>query len=224
MADDTSTPLWFRLFLGIGALSAGLGIIIAAVTIGITAAPSWLLSVGQIVLTVLVVVIAAILIVLGASWTVSRTLDDIKNLERRFPEQIERAKQRTPTFVAVLLFVSEAIVIIADKSFEGNTVATLTVSFVMLLGFTLANELMAKAGRLLRITGLALWFLILAFLPCVVMINRSWGVRQLGSYLWSLPMATKLFFGLAALVMVVVPILMKRIDDAETAAPQARMA
>jgi len=220
--NNDSPPNWFWVVVAVAAFLFGLGIIIAAVKIGIDTAPEWLLSVGRILLIVLAVGGALIVIIFSAKWALRKAVEDIHALEKRFPKQLEQAKQRTPTLVAIAVLVSEAIIIITDKSFEGKTVATLVVSFVMLLGFGLANGLMVKAGRVPRAIGFGLWFVMLAILPTAVIIDRKWGARDFGKHLWSLPITTKIFFAVAAVVMLVMPVLMNRIKDAQYTAGAER--
>jgi hypothetical protein len=213
--ENEGPPLWFWIVIAVAAFLFGLGIIVAAVKVAVGTAPIWVLFISRLVLIGLSTVAAAILAIRSASWAFTKAVDEVTALEARHPKQLAQAKQRAPTFVAIALLVSEAIVIIADNSFEGKTVATLVVSFVMLLGFGLANGLMVKAGWIPWSVGLILWFLMLGFLPGAIMVDRRWGVRELGKHLWSLPMPTKLFFALAALVMLVMPVLMARINDAQ---------
>lgn len=66
-----------------------------------------------------------------------------------------------------------------------------------------------------RIAGVVLWLLIVAFVPGAIMIDRKWRFRELGARLWLLPTATKLFFGVAALVMTLLPFLVARFNESE---------
>src|SRR5262249_19629954 len=153
----------------------GLASITTAVKIVFGNAPNWVLSVSRFVLTAFSVALAGILTIVGTSLAFQKIADDFMQLQRKYPKEIAKAKQRTPTFVAIAVLLSEAVVIVADNSFEGKTVETLVVSFVMLLGFGVANELMVKRGKVLMGLGIVMWILMLAFLPGAIMVDRGWG-------------------------------------------------
>ena len=216
MANESEgPPVWFFIVLAVAALLGGSGLIVAAVKIVMGTAPVLILSVTRFLLIGLVVVFAAIIASRITAKAFQKTMDEIASLSQRHPKQFVKIKKRTPTMIAVAILVSEAVVIIADRSFEGNKTAALGVSFVMLIGFSMANELMVNSSLLLRIAGVVLWLLIVAFVPGAIMIDRKWGLRELGTHVWSLPMATKLFFVLAALVMTILPFLVARLNESE---------
>ena len=148
MANESDgPPIWFWLGILVAALLGGVGIIIAAVKIARGIAPVWILYLswfvffGLIVLLAVVIAVYAVIIASrSTAWAFRKTIDEMAKLETRYPKQFVKIKKRTPTIVAVAILISEAVVIIADRSFEGNTIAALGVSFVMLIGFSMANE------------------------------------------------------------------------------------
>ena len=98
--------------------------------------------------------------------------------------------------------------ILVDKSFlPGHERETLIVSFLLLIGFWVANHLMTCEELWKRMSGLGLWFAVLLSFPVSVAIDRDLGFTQFLRFLWSFDPEVKIFFTVAYSCLLLVPML-----------------
>ncbi len=132
-------------------------------------------------------------------------------LEDRYEEQFKRLRAKRPAWIATLLFITEALMILVDKSFPDHERETLMVSFSLLIGFWVANQLMSCEEPWKRLIGGILWFMVLLFLPVSVAIQRDLGIVGFFAFLWSFAPTVKVFFTVAFLSLLALPTLALRV-------------
>ena len=129
---------------------------------------------------------------------------DLYEKHRALAQQL---KKRTPWFIALTVLVAQAVVAIADKSFQGQELPTVAVTLVLILLFFLANELITGEQVMLRALGFVLWFVALATLPFFVALDRGFDWALLYKQALAVPIFYKAFYTLIALVFLLTPIL-----------------
>jgi hypothetical protein len=195
----------------------------AGLVIGVAHAGTQLISSGLLlwlkVLVGLVAGLAALLAVLGSyvlgRWMVGAAMlkvaERFAELESRYGEEFNRLKAKRPAWIATLLFITEAVMILVDKSFDGHEKETLIVSFSVLIGFWVANQLMSCEERWKRLLGGALWFVVLLFIPIAAAAHRHLGPSQFFAFIWAFDPTVKIFFTVALLSLITLPTLALRI-------------
>jgi hypothetical protein len=211
----------------VAAVTAAVGILGggAALLIGVINAAGQIVS--GLVLTIIQVlfVLLSVALTLAVGWWSVGTLSAAVNkqfaeLEEKYNEQFKRLRGKRPAWIATLLFLTEAIMVLVDKSFQGNEKATLLASFPMLIGFWVANQLMTCAVRWQRAIGAAVWFVVLLALPFFVALDRRLNFAEFFAFIWSFELYVKIFALVTFLSLITLPTLALRAGaeaEAETA-------
>jgi hypothetical protein len=199
--------MWYYLALASAALLVGVGVVIAGVRIVAATAPAWMLWAVQLLVTVVAVIGGLAVVARVAALLLGNATEQLVRIAARYPEQLAAAAKRRPTIAVVLVLLSEAVVVVSGSMFEGTKTVALAVSFVMLIGYWVSNELMLAEGRSARMLGVVLWFGITAFLPYAIAVSRHWTVADLGRAIASLPFPELVFFGFAGVVIMVLPVI-----------------
>jgi hypothetical protein len=131
----------------------------------------------------------------------------IIDLERRFSEELRKIRKNTPTFVAGLVIIANATLLIADKSFSGDTLVTISVSLLMLLIFSIANILATHSKTLERIIGYFLYSLGIVILPIFALVYHNWEIVSAVRVLAALDLSTKLVLGISVIIYISLPFL-----------------
>jgi hypothetical protein len=106
--------------LGIAALLLASSFLVAVVNLGTQIATLWLSLIVQGAIAILAIGIALIIVGKLFKWVFS----EIVLLHRQYEELLRALKKRTPWFVFPILLVSQAVLAIADKSFQGQELPT----------------------------------------------------------------------------------------------------
>jgi hypothetical protein len=118
----------------------------------------------------------------------------------------QEVRQKAPALGATLLLLGNVVLIVADKSFDGDDVATVVVSLSLLTVFWISNYLVDLDKTHTKIIGTILWLLsALVYLPVAVMVHRGWSVSEFFSYLMSFDIGTKIFFGVTWIALILLP-------------------
>jgi hypothetical protein len=206
--------------VAIAALALGVLGAAVALLLGVIQAGSQLLSSVVLITLQILLSLTAVAVSFALSWwlvgaAITGVTKRFAELEERYQEQFKRLRAKRPAWIATLLFITEAIMILVDKSFEGRERETLIVSFSLVIGFWVANQLMTCEERWKRLLGGALWFVVLLLFPVSVAIHRHLAFAQFLAFLWSFDLAAKVFFAVAFLSLITLPTLALRVG-AET--------
>jgi hypothetical protein len=194
-----------------------------ALVVGVAHAGSQLISAGLLLtlqlLVGLLAILAALLAVLASfalgRWMIGAAMVSVAErfaeLERRYEAEFKRLRAKRPAWIATLFFITEAVMVLVDKAFDGHERETLIVSFSALIGFWVANQLMTCEERWQQLVGGALWFLVLLSIPVEICLHRNQGPSQFFSSLWDLSPAVKVFFTMVAMSLIVLPTLVLRV-------------
>lgn len=197
----------------IGVICLGLALLVGAVNLGSELAAWWVVFVFQFLITALGAVAAVVVTLWILSFPINAITTSLDALQRAHGELLAKLKKRTPTFVAICIVVTDATMLIADKSFQGETLPTVTVSLVMLVLFWIGNELMVSDSRPKFFVGAAVWVLAVASLPVAATLHRK-GLDKLFEDLGNLDMATKMTIGLVVLCLLLLPFVIQRGQNA----------
>ena len=108
----------------------------------------------------------------------TRLKERIFRLERKFDQEISRInknlQKNTPSFIAGLVILADAALLLADNAFQGNEGFTLVISLLMLIILCVANVLAVGSRRLDRIIGYSLYGLGFLILPVAALWYRNW--------------------------------------------------
>ncbi|HSI45114.1 MAG TPA: hypothetical protein VK950_02965 [Methylophilus sp.] len=181
----------------------GGSLFIAVFNIGAQIASFWFLLFVQIALGALLLALVLSLIGKLVTWTMGR-FADIYEKHRALTREL---RKRTPWFVVLTLLVAQAVVAIADKSFQGQELPTVAVTLVLILLFFLANELITRDQLPLRATGLLVWFIAVLALPFFVLLDRKFDWQVLYQQALAVPLFYKAFYTLITIVFVLAPLL-----------------
>ena len=179
---------------------------IAVINLGTQIASFWFLLIVQLVIAALLLAVVLSLIGGLVTWMMGKFAD----LYEKHRALAQLLKKRTPWFIALTVLVSQAVVAIADKSFQGQELPTVAVTLVLILLFFLANELITGGQVMLRALGFVLWFVALATLPFFVALDRGFDWGLLYKQALGVPIFYKAFYTLIALVFLLTPILFIR--------------
>lgn len=196
---------------------------VAALIVGVVNAGSQLISSTLLLflqvlvglLAVLVAILAVFVSYALAKWMVGTAMlsvtERFAELERKYEKEFKRLKAKKPAWIATLLFITEAVMILVDKAFDGHEWETLVASFSVLIGFWVANQLMTCDERWKRLIGAALWFVVLLFIPVAVAIHRHLGPSEFFAFLWNFDPTVKIFFTVVFLSLTTLPTLARRV-------------
>jgi len=106
--------------LGIAALLLASSLLVAVVNLGAQIATLWLSLIVQGAIAILAIGIALTIVGKLFKWVFS----EIALLHRQHEELLRALKKRTPWFVFLTLLVSQAVLAVADKSFQGQELPT----------------------------------------------------------------------------------------------------
>lgn len=193
----------------VGVICLSLALLVGAINLGSELAAWWVVFVFQFLITTLGAIAAVIVTLWILSFPFNALTTKVYALQRAHGELLAKLQKRTPTFVAISIVVAEATMLIADKSFQGETLPTVTVSLVMLVLFWIGNELMVSDSRPKFFVGLAVWGLAVASLPVAATLHRK-GLDKLFEDLGNLDMATKMTIGLVLLCLLLLPFVFQR--------------
>ena len=208
--NDQRTQNFLLIALGLAALLLASSLLVAVVNLGTQIASFWLLLIVQIAIAILAV--GFVLGIIGKifTWVVS----EIALLHERHKELLRALKKRTPWFVVLTLLVSQAVLVIADKSFQGQELPTVAVTLVLILLFFLANEFIVREHLMFRVLGFVLWFAAVLALPFFVWADRGFDTSAVLTQIDSFPMFYKAFYVLCSLVFILMPLLFIQQRDA----------
>lgn len=193
----------------IGVLLFGGALLVAAINVAGQIASFWFLLVVQIAIGALLLAVVMSLIGRLAAGTMKVFAD----LYARHDALAKAMKKRTPWFVVLTALVAQAVVAVADKSFQGQAFPTIAITLVLIILFFLANELISQDRLELRVAGFGLWFLAVLTLPFFVLADRDFNWAVLHQEAMSIPLFYKTMYSLIALVFVFTPLLFIRKED-----------
>jgi hypothetical protein len=196
-------PIWFWLLLALGALMAGAGILILGIKTTSTA-PALLLRAGQVLIGVVVLAAVVALAVKVIPAALARSLRAVRDIRDDYPAELKAARNRVPSIAAALCLIGNGVVLISDKVFPASIPLTLVVALALTTVFWLANDLLLRPIKALRIAGGAAWCVALLLLPAAVMLNHGWSVQTLVNQILTLEplMLASLFTSFLLLVSV----------------------
>ena len=204
------TEQFLAVALVAGILLFGGSLLIAVINLGTQLASLWFLLFVQIAIGALLLAVVVSLIGKLATWTMGK-FADLYEKHRALASQI---RKRTPWFMVLTLLVAQAVVAIADKSFQGQELPTVAVTLVLILLFFLANELVTSEERALRIIGFIVWFIAVLALPFFVLLDREFNWPLLYKQVMVVPLFYKAFYALIAIVFILAPLLFIRRREA----------
>ena len=196
--------------LVVGVLLFGGSLLIAVINLGAQIASFWFLLFVQLAIGALLLAVVVSLVGTLASWTMGK-LADLYEKHRALASEI---KKRTPWFMVLTLLVAQAVVAIADKSFQGQELPTVAVTLVLVLLFFLANELITRDKSVLRVIGFLLWFVAILALPFFVLLDRGFDWPLLYKQAMAVSLFYKAFYGLIVIVFALTPLLFIRREEA----------
>ena len=196
--------------LVVGVLLFGGSLLIAVINLGAQIASFWFLLFVQLAIGALLLAVVVSLVGTLASWTMGK-LADLYEKHRALASEI---KKRTPWFMVLTLLVAQAVVAIADKSFQGQELPTVAVILVLILLFFLANELITRDKSVLRVIGFLLWFVAILALPFFVLLDRGFDWPLLYKQAMAVSLFYKAFYGLIVIVFALTPLLFIRREEA----------
>ena len=196
--------------LVVGVLLFGGSLLIAVINLGAQIASFWFLLFVQLAIGALLLAVVVSLVGTLASWTMGK-LADLYEKHRALASEI---KKRTPWFMVLTLLVAQAVVAIADKSFQGQELPTVAVTLVLILLFFLANELITRDKSVLRVIGFLLWFVAILALPFFVLLDRGFDWPLLYKQAMAVSLFYKAFYGLIVIVFALTPLLFIRREEA----------
>lgn len=193
----------------IGVLLFGGALLVAAINVAGQIASFWFLLVVQIAIGALL--LGVVLSLIGR--LAAGTMRVFADLYARHDALAKAMKKRTPWFVVLTALVAQAVVAIADKSFQGQTFPTIAITLVLIILFFLANELITRDRLALRVAGFALWFIAVLTLPFFVLADRDFNWAVLHQEAMGIPWFYRTMYSLIALVFVFTPLLFVRKED-----------
>ena len=192
--------------LVVGVLLFGGSLLIAVINLGAQIASFWFLLLVQLAIGALLLAVVVSLVGTLATWTMGK-FADLYEKHRALASEI---KKRTPWFIVLTLLVAQAVVAIADKSFQGRELPTVAVTLVLILLFFLANELITRDKSVLRVIGFFVWFVAVLALPFFVLLDRGFDWPLLYKQAMAVTLFYKAFYGLIVIVFVLTPLLFIR--------------
>ena len=194
----------------VGVLLFGGSLLIAVINIGAQIASFWFLLLVQLAIGALLLAVVVSLVGTLATWTMGN-FADLYEKHRALASEI---KKRTPWFIVLTLLVAQAVVAIADKSFQGRELPTVAVTLVLILLFFLANELITRDKSILRVIGFFVWLVAVLALPFFVLLDRGFDWPLLYKQAMAVTLFYKAFYGLIVIVFVLTPLLFIRRGEA----------
>jgi hypothetical protein len=171
---------WQTAFLAVGVcVLAALGVtpLIAVFRLGTDLTAGWIVLVFQIVIAALGVCVGTGLAYYVTQYLVltgtDKALEKIEDLRRDHQELLNKAVLRVPPFAVGMLLIAQAVVYLADKSFERNVGVTVSLTLVLIVVFWLANELATRTSAPQRRLGICLWVAAVLLLPVMIIIDRN---------------------------------------------------
>lgn len=206
------------LLVAVGVLAVGIATIIAVVRAAQPLhVPGLIVAVGEIVGIAIVVCLGlgAALWGLGRGW---RSLTDayaavvgrLDRVERDHQKILAMLRRQAPAAAASALLIGNAVVLIADKAFEGNIAVTLATSVSLMLLFWIGSQLQAGKHRATVVIGWLIWLLAIALLPVGMMVLNGWDRAELLQFLSRFDLTTKLYWLVMVVVMALAPFLVRR--------------
>jgi hypothetical protein len=98
--------------------------------------------------------------------------------------------KRTPTWVATLSLLAQAILLIADKSF-GDDCGAVALALVLILMFWPANELLLHDSPLRRFLGKCVWAFAVVVVPIVLVLRNKGDVAVVWARIQGLQFTTQ---------------------------------
>lgn len=208
MSNETAYKI-FLVSLAIGAVLLGLSVLVAAINLGGAIVSGVMVVIFQVIVTVAAIVLIAAVAGAIASAIYSGLVSRMSALERSYGELLRKLNKRAPTFATSAALVATLVLLLADKSFKGETIPTICVGIVLVLLFWLANELLVDETRLRNILGVGLWATGLVFLPVAIYFHRSRNMEVILQDISGLGIATISLLGLTFLVACFAPVVLK---------------
>jgi hypothetical protein len=173
----------------------GLTPLIAVFRLGTDLAATWIIVVFQVVITVLGVVVGTAVtyyvtqsVVLAAT---SKALKKIDDLRQDHEDLVNKVALRAPPFAVGILLITQAVLYLADKSFEKDVATTVCVTLVLIIVFWLANELAAREDTRQRIVGTLVWVGGILFLPLMILLHENCDFRKVWGDFQSMPLGVE---------------------------------
>jgi hypothetical protein len=205
MAESNETPRWFWLAAGLGALAGGGGILALGVKVVATNSITlaWILE-GALALG------AALAALLSVPPAVEAALKALKRIERTYPEELKRLRNRTPTLAAVLCLVSTGYLAIADEAFPSSPGLTIIFALALTLVFYISNTFLEDSSFGFRLAGALTWLVGMLLLPAAVMLDRRWSVPTLVQAVLGLDAQLLASIAVIFLLLAIAPFVVRR--------------
>ena len=159
---------------------------------------------------ILLCLIGAALTGLVLSATISWLLKEFDSLRRDHQELMSDIKRRSAPAIAMVVLVTEVVLIIASDSFPGNTSLKISVTLLLMILFFCANELLLKESRLQRGMGWFIWLFAIFALPFFVWMDRHFDVQKIISDLIGMELQSKIAIGISIPLLFVLPFVTSR--------------
>lgn len=200
--NDKRIEAFLAYSFGIALVLLSGSLLLAVFNLGTQILSFGVLILFQIAVAVVLFFAAAAIAGMLFKWIVSQ----IESLHWKHAQLLGEFKKRTPWFVVLVLLISQAVLVIADKSFKGEELPTVAVTLVLIILFFLANELIVKKNVWLKTLGFTLWFLAIVALPLLVWAHRDFNTAEIVALIAAIPPPYSIFYPLCALVFLLLPL------------------
>lgn len=193
------------IILSLGFLSICLSLLLAVINLGTQLASTALLIVLQICLAFLFIIVVGGICMYLIEKIWAHIVREIAAINQRHADLLKSMKKRAPWFVTFTLLASQAVLVIADKSFDGNNTVTVTVTIALIVLFFLANEFFSCERPAFKLAGYALWVMTAASLPLLVFIYSECDLKQAVANITAIPIHYQYIFTLLMVTFIAAP-------------------
>jgi hypothetical protein len=204
MANGRYTPLWY--LLGAAAVLLTGAVLIAVVRSWPVLITGWALVALQIVVLIPLAVLALVLALVLVGWVAEATPRKMRAIAKDYAPEVKALRKRSPALLMSVFLISEGIEMLAHQGFgEAKEQSAAVTGIVLLVGFGIANELLASSSRSRTVLGWILWTLLVLFLPVAIIINQEITVPQFFEKLKGMDLGSKAFWIVALLAVLILP-------------------
>ncbi|HVT58555.1 MAG TPA: hypothetical protein VHR45_09155 [Thermoanaerobaculia bacterium] len=192
--------IWY--LLGVTALFFATALLIVVLRTGTALIAGWAFLALQLVLLIPLAVLALLLVL----WLADEAPKRMRAVSREYAPEVKAFRKHSPALLASVGLIGEGIATLAHHGLgdEKDHAAAIT-GIVLLIGFWIANHLLASSSGTKRILGWLLWPLLLLFFPVAVILHRGTTVPQFFRDLNAMDIGSKAFWALALLALLIVP-------------------
>ena len=193
------------LILSLGFLSICLSFLLAVINLGTQLASTAFLIVLQICLAILIIIVVGGICMYLIEKIWANIVREIAAINQRHADLLKSMKKRAPWFITFTLLASQAVLVIADKSFNGDNMVTVTVTMALIVLFFIANEFFSCERLAFKLAGYALWVMTAASLPLLVFIYSKCDLEQAIANITAIPIHYQYIFTMLMVAFVAAP-------------------